>query len=220
MHLHIFPGKCGLETGRKFLSMSRVQGVSTVKRHKNPFRYLVQGTHKGICSSFPLWISPTYYDHLSFGVINEWTRNIWLSGSYPPAHGLGRHHERTLGYWTYVSDKKYLGLIQTHRIKKFCHSLGSYRRANDRHQWWSFQNSYTRVYQRVSKIIGNRWFSPSNSEIDAVVDDLHEIVDRFPRRFRICANAAVVVSELFRILRFLNLAVEFNDIRVLWTGWK
>jgi len=67
----------------------------------------------------------------------------------------------------------------------------------------------------VSKGIEIRWFSPSNSEIDAVVDDLHEVLDRFPGRFGKCANAAVVVSELVRILCFLNLAVQFNDIGVL-----
>lgn len=73
-------------------------------------------------------------------------------------------------------------------------------------------------YQGVSKIIW--WFSPSNSEIDAVVDNLHQVLDRFPRRLSVCANSAVVVSELFRILHFLNLAVQFNDIGVLWTRCK
>ena len=67
----------------------------------------------------------------------------------------------------------------------------------------------------MPKIIEMQRFSPSNSEIDAVVDNLHEVLERFPRRFGVCANAAVVVSELFRILCFLNLAVEFNDIGVL-----
>ena len=60
-----------------------------------------------------------------------------------------------------------------------------------------------------------RLFSPSNSEIDAVINDLYQVLERLPRRFRVCANAAIVVSKLVRILHFFNLAVQFNDVRVL-----
>ena len=85
--LYIFPWKCGLETGREISGMSCVQLIGTGKLYQNPFRHLVWCTHKGICSSFPLWISLTY-ECWSYSAISKRTGTILLSGLYLPAHVL------------------------------------------------------------------------------------------------------------------------------------
>ena len=64
-------------------------------------------------------------------------------------------------------------------------------------------------------IFSNSHTSPSNGKIHGIVDDLQQVLHRYPRRLRVCADAAVVVGKLFRILRYRDLAVKFNDISVL-----